>query len=266
LGSIGTERPMRCNYDMGFILVPSNQPRVPVKITDYPDESDKGPFPLPDETPIEGWPAAYQRDPALAKLTLEEVQRNKSRTPGDRHAIVIDPAAKKLYEFFIAERSDTGWQAAQASIFDLASNRQRPEGWTSGDAAGLPIFPAVVRYDELERGVIDHALRVTVPRSRKAYVYPATHHAGHADSPELPRMGERLRLRGDFDLSGFSPAARVILAALKKHGMLVADNGLAWSISIAPDPRIPDLHEELRKVKGSAFEVVAPPEGYRPPR
>ena len=133
------------------------------------------------------------------------------------------------------------------------------------DAAGLPIFPAVVRYDELKRGAIEHALRVTVVKTRRAYVYPATHYASPHTDENLPRMGERIRLRQDFDVSGFSPEVQTILKALKKYGMFVADNGIDWAISVAPDPRIHSLHEELRKVKGSDFEVVQPPPGYEPP-
>ena len=126
--------------------------------------------------------------------------------------------------------------------------------------AGLPIFPAVVRFDELQRGVIDHAMRVTVRRSRRAYVHPATHYASRLTDPDLPRMGERIRLRSDFDLSGFSPQVRTILIGLQRYGMLVADNGIEWAISVAPDPRIPVLHEELRRVRGRDFEVVVAPQ------
>jgi hypothetical protein len=123
-----------------------------------------------------------------------------------------------------------------------------------------------VRYDELKRCVVEHALRVTVRRTRRAYVYPATHFASRLTDENLPRMGERFRLRKDFDVSGFSPEVKTILVALKRYGMLVADNGIEWAISIAPDPRIPVLHEELRKIKGSDFEVVQPPAGYKPPK
>jgi hypothetical protein len=158
-----------------------------------------------------------------------------------------------------------GWQAAQASVFDLKSNKLRPEEWTSSDAAGLPVFPAVVRYDELRRGLVEHSLRVTVVKTRRAYVYPARHFASRLTDEDLPRMGERLRLRRDFDVSGFSPEAQAVLKGLKKYGMFVADNGIDWAVSVAPDPRIPSLHEELRKVKGSDFEVVQPPPGYQPP-
>jgi hypothetical protein len=164
-----------------------------------------------------------------------------------------------LYEFYQARKTDSGWVAAQASIFDLKSNKLRPDGWTSADAAGLPIFPAVVRYDELQRGRVEHAMRVTVRKTRRAYVYPATHYASRLTDPDLPRMGERLRLRQDFDIRGFSPPVQAILKGLKKYGMFVADNGIDWAISVAPDDRIPDLHAELRKIKGSAFEVVQRP-------
>jgi hypothetical protein len=220
---------------------------------------------VPDETPIEGWPAEYQRRKGGARLTLEEVQRDTRKEDGDRHAIVVDPVNRMLYEFYQMRKTDAGWQAAQASVFDLKSNRMRPEEWTSSDAAGLPIFPAVVRYDELKRGLVEHALRVTVVKTRRAYVYPARHYASRLTDENLPRMGERLRLRQGFDVSGFSPEVQAILRGLKKYGMFVADNGLDWALSVAPDPRIPLLHEELRKVRGSDFEVVQPPPGYRPP-
>jgi hypothetical protein len=157
------------------------------------------------------------------------------------------------------KRTDAGWQASCAAIFDLTSNALRPDGWTSADAAGLPIFPAVVRYDELQRGEIRHALRFTVRKTRRAYVAPATHYASQDKNPALPRMGERFRLRRDFDVSSFSKPAQVILRALQKYGMLVADNGIEWAISMTPDDRMPDLHPELRKVKGADFEVVEKP-------
>jgi hypothetical protein len=135
----------------------------------------------------------------------------------------------------------------------------RPDGWTSADAAGLPIYPAVIRYDELKAGRIDHALRVTVRNTRRAYVAPATHFASRQTDENLPRMGERLRLKAEYDLRGFSPEVQTILKGLKQYGMLVADNGIEWAISCAPDERIPALHEELRRVKGAAFEVVERP-------
>lgn len=259
IASVGADKPLRYNPDMAFVLVPPDQKRIDVKIVDYPDESDRGPYPVPDNMPVEGWPAGYRRDGGHANITLEDVQRDKLNQDGDRHAIVVDPARGTLYEFYQAKRVGSGWQAAQASIFDLKSNKLRPDGWTSSDAAGLPIFPAIVRYDELQRGIVNHAMRVTVRKSRRAYVAPATHFASRFNNPEYPRMGERIRLRADFDVSGFSPQVQAILKGLKKYGMLVADNGIEWAISVAPDERIPVLHEELRKVRGRDFEVVVAP-------
>jgi len=257
IASIGADKPLRYNPDMAYIIVPPDQKRVNVKITDYSGESDKGPFPVPANLPIEGWPAYYQQFKSGDVPTLDEVQRG---TGGDRHGIVVDPVNRMLYEFFITRKTDSGWQAAQASIFDLKTNKLRPRGWTSADAAGLPIFPAVVRYDELKRGVIDHAMRVTIRKTRRQFVAPATHFASVHTNPDYPRMGERIRLKADYDVSKFSPEVRTILTGLKRYGMFVADNGIEWAISVAPDPRIPRLHEELRRVKGSAFEVVVAPE------
>ncbi|MBA4066115.1 MAG: hypothetical protein C0501_20835 [Isosphaera sp.] len=259
-------KPLRYNADMNFVLVPPDQKKVEVKVVRYADESDPGPYPTPDATPIEGWPAYFKRSAKLKDLTLDDVQRGKPTPDADRHGIVVDPVNRKLYEFYKLTKTDAGWTAAQASVFDMASNKLRPAGWTSSDAAGLPIFPSVVRYDELKRGKIEHALRVTFSNTRNAYVYPATHRASRKTDENLPRMGERFRLRKDFDTSTFSAEVKTILDALKTYGMLVADNGLDWSLSVAPDERIPVLHEELRKVKGSDFEVVAPPPGYAPPK
>jgi len=261
IASIGVDKPMRYNPDMGFVLVPPDQKKVAVKIVAYDGESDKGPFPVPDNMPIEGWPVFYER--GGKKLTLDQVQRLKEE--GDRHASVVDPVNRMLYEFYQARKTDNGWEASQSSVFDLKSNKMRPDGWTSTDAAGLPLFPSVVRYDELKRGAIEHALRVTVVKTRRAYVYPATHFASSLTDEDLPRMGERIRLRQDFDVSGFTPEVQTILKGLKKYGMFVADNGIDWAVSVAPDPRIPVMHEELRKIEGSDFEVVTPPAGYKPP-
>ena len=196
--------------------------------------------------------------------TLEDVQRDKLKEGGDRHAIVVDPTNRMLYEFYQLKKTDNGWQAACEATFDLKSNKLRPDGWTSSDAAGLPIFPSIVRYDEIERGMVEHAMRVTVVKTRRAYVHPATHFASRLTDENLPRMGERLRLKKDVDISKFTPEVQAILKGLKKYGMLVADNGIDWAISCAPDPRIPVLHDELRKLKGSDFEVIVPPEGYKP--
>jgi hypothetical protein len=257
ISSIGAEKPFRYNPDMGFVLIPPDQKKIDVKIVGYPAESDKGPFPVPDNTPIEGWPVGYKG------LSLEEVQRKVER--GDRHGIVVDPVNRVLYEFYQLRKTDTGWQAAQASVFDLKTNKMRPETWTSSDAAGLPVYPATVRYDELQRGIVEHAMRVTVVKTRREYVYPARHYASPHKDENLPRMGERIRLKQDFDTSQFSPEVQAILKGLKKYGMFVADNGIDWAISVAPDPRIKEMHAELRKIKGSDFEVVVPPPGYVPP-
>ena len=247
--SIGADKKLRYNTDMGYVLVPPDQKKVSVKLGSAEAESDKGPYPVPDNTPIEGYPIHYKG------LTLDEVQR-KVEGNIDRHAMVVDPTNRMLYEFYQMRKTDNGWIASGAAIFDLKSNKLRPDGWTSADAAGLPIFPATVRYDEIKRGMVEHAMRMGVRKTRRAYVYPATHYASSDSDPNLPRMGERLRLKKDFDISGFSPAAQAILKGLKKYGVFVADNGLDWTISVAPDSRIPLLHEEFSKIKGSAFEVV----------
>lgn len=256
VASAGESKPFRYNADMAFILVPPNQKRVDVHIGDM-SESDKGPYPVPDETPIEGWPLSYPG------MTLLEVQRKKEEI--DRHAIVVDPTNRMLFEFYQMRKTDGGWTATCAAIFDLKSNKLRPDGWTSSDAAGLPIFPAVVRYDELRRGIVEHAMRVSVVKTRRAYVYPATHFASRLTDENLPRMGERFRLRKNFDVSSFSPEIQAILKGLKKYGMYVADNGIDWAISVAPDRRISNFAAELRKIKGSDFEVVEAPAGYQPP-
>jgi hypothetical protein len=252
VATVGNDGKLAVNLDMGFIIVPPNQKKVDVKIAKnqgeaYGDESDKGPFPVPDNMPVEDWVPGGNKK-------LEDVQRNGK---GDRHAIVVDPINGKLYEFYHILKTDDGWTASQTSVFDLKSNKLRPDGWTSTDAAGLPIFPAAVRFDEVERGMVEHALRFTVDNSRNAYVYPATHKASNKANPDFPRMGERFRLRQDFDITGFSPHVQAILKGLKRYGMIMADNGGNWRISVAPDTRIKGL-SELGKVKGSDFEVVAP--------
>ena len=193
-------------------------------------------------------------DGLLVPGTVAAFQREGT---GDRHLIVVDPVNRRLHEFWQARRTDAGWEASQASTFDLASNTLRPERWTSSDAAGLPIFPAVARYDEVARGRVAHAMRVTVRRTRREFVYPARHAASSLTDSNLPRMGERLRLRKDFDTSQFPPHARAILEGLKRYGMFVADNGGDWLMSIAPDRRLRGL-ETLARVKGADFEVIVP--------
>lgn len=244
---IGADKPLACNRDMAFILVPGDQKRVAVNVLKYPAESDPGPFPLPDNAPIECWP--------MDGRSLEAAQTGEE--DADRHLILVDPANQRLHEFWQARRTPAGWTCSCAATFDLASNTLRPAGWTSADAAGLPIFPAVVRFDEVERGMVAHAMRFTVRRTRRACVYPATHVASRDDDPLLPRMGERFRLRADFKTEGFPPHVQAVLKGLKKYGMFVADNGGDWRLSVAPDPRIQGM-EALRRLKGSDFEVIVP--------
>ena len=178
---------------------------------------------------------------------------------GDRHVIVVDRARCRLYELFSAYPLDGGrrWRAGSGAIWSLRSNRMRPRGWTSADAAGLPILPGLARYDEVRRGRIDHALRITVPRTRRAFIYPARHFASESADPDLPAMGQRIRLRRGFDVSRFPRQSRVVLRALKRYGAIVADNGSAWYVSGAPNRGWDndDLHS-LGRVRGSDFEFV----------
>jgi hypothetical protein len=203
---------------------------------EYADESDRGPYPIPRNVPIEGGP----------------------KSTGDRHALIVDADACKLYELYaLYPVAGGGWKAGSGAIWNLRSNALRPAGWTSADAAGLAIFPGLARYDEVARGRIDHALRFTVEHTRKAFIWPARHYASSSLEPSLPPMGLRVRLKAGFDTSKFPRQARVVLEALKRYGMIVADNGSNWFISGAPDPRWSndDLHT-LGRVKGSDFEVV----------
>ncbi len=221
-----------------YIVVAGTQPLVPITFKSYGDESDAGPYPVPRNAPIEGGPDS----------------------DGDRHVLVIDRDNWKLYELYAAHPANNGasWSAGSGAIFDLNSNALRPEGWTSADAAGMPIFPGLVRYDEVfEQREIKHALRFTVPRTRRAYVNPARHYASGDKDPNLPPMGMRVRLKASFDISKYSAPVQVILRALKKYGMIVADNGGGWYLSGAPDPRWSnDELGMLKTVRGSDFEVV----------
>jgi hypothetical protein len=201
----------------------------------YADESDKGPYPIPKSVHIEGGRSSA----------------------GDRHALLIDKDACKLYELGALYPKGAGWAAGAGAIWNLRSNALRPAGWTSADAAGLPIFAGLARYDEVARGVIDHALRFTAARTRRQYVYPARHYASSADDPALPPMGLRVRLKASVDISGFPKQARIVLQALKTYGMMLADNGSNWYISGAPNAHWSndDLHS-LGRITGSMFEVV----------
>jgi hypothetical protein len=219
-----------------FTTVSRGQRKVRVSF-DYAGESDRGRYPIPRKAPVEGG-------------------RNAD---GDRHVIVVDRGRCRLYELYAAYPVDGGrrWRAGSGAIWNLRSNKLRSAGWTSADAAGLPIFPGLARYDEVAHGVIDHALRFTVDRTRRAYISPARHYASDLTDPDLPPMGLRVRLKASFNVSGFPRQARVVLTALKRYGMLVADNGSSWYITGAPDSRWSndDLHT-LGRVKGSDFEVV----------
>ena len=198
---------------------------------DYDDESDHVGYPIPRRVHVEGG--------------------------SDHHALLIDRDACRLYELGGLERRGGGWHAWAGATWSLRSNRVRPAGWTSADAAGLPIFPGLARYDEVRRGVIDHALRFTAARTRRAYVYPARHYASNSNSPSLPPMGLRVRLKAAFDVRPFPRQARIVLIALKRYGMLLADNGSDWYITGAPSPGWSnDQLHTLSRVKGSAFEVV----------
>ena len=218
-------------YGIPFSVAPPGQPRVPVEFVEYGNESDPGPYPIPPDAPVE--------------------------FGSDRHLLVLASGECRLYELYHAQRAGAGWRAGSGAIFDLSGNALRPEGWTSADAAGLPILPGLARYDEVHSGEILHALRVTVAATSRGYIHPATHFASVDEDPDRPPMGLRLRLRADYDLARFTGAARVILEALKRYGLIVADNGSNWFISGATDPRWNDEDlEPLKTVPGGAFEAV----------
>jgi hypothetical protein len=244
--SIGVDETMHADFGSGLynggpIGIPltiagEGRHRVPVSF-DYASESDRGPYPLPPNARVEGG-----RD-----------------ADGDRHVIVVDRSRCRLYELFAAYPQDGGarWTAGSGATWNLRSNHLRPRSWTSADAAGLPILPGLARYDEVKRGRIDHALRFTASRTRRAFVYPARHFASDLTDPNLPAMGQRLRLKRGYDISRFPRQTRIVLRALKRYGMILADNGAPWFVSGAPHPGWDndDLHS-LHRVPGSAFEVV----------
>jgi hypothetical protein len=241
VNSIGAS--LRLHADFGSGLWDGGPIGIPITVVDsttsrssvdfeYADESDAGPYPIPDDVSIEGGSSA----------------------DGDRHAVIVDSESCSLYELFSLYPS---WSAGSGAIWDLGSNALRPRGWTSADAAGLPILPGLARHDEVAAGSIDHALRFTVRRSRRAYIYPARHFASPYTSRSLPPMGLRVRLRLNYPTTSFPPQARLVLRALKRYGMIVADNGSSWYVSGAPDPDWDndDLHA-LGRIKGSDFRVV----------
>ncbi|HTB18166.1 MAG TPA: hypothetical protein VK708_08610 [Bryobacteraceae bacterium] len=217
-----------------YVAVSGTQTKYPVSFT-YSDESDPGPYATPLNAPVEGG----------------------SQGTGDRHVISVDTTNCILYEMWSAYPQTASWQAGSGAIFNLASNALRPTGWTSADAAGLPVFPGLMKYDEVLAGAITHAIRLTVPNTQKAYVWPARHYASSLTGLQYPPMGARFRLRADFDISSFSATNQIILTALKKYGMIIADNGSAWYISGVPDSRWndDDLHN-LGQLSGADFEAV----------
>jgi hypothetical protein len=237
IASIGADRFLHPDfgsdpsYGIPWTSVPGTQPRVPMSF-DFDDESDPGPYPFPPNAPVEAG--------------------------GDRHVLVLDRDACQLYETFDSEfLGSAGWRCGSGAKFDLRSNALRPDGFTSADAAGLPILPGLVRRDEVLAGEIRHALRFTVRRTQRAYVHPATHFASSNTDPDLPPMGMRVRMKASYDIGRFSGAARVVLVALKRYGMFVADNGSDWFISGETSTAWNDDElEPLKTVPGSAFEVV----------
>jgi hypothetical protein len=225
------------SYGIPWTTVSGSQPKVPISF-DNADESDPGPYPFPPDVPVEAG--------------------------GDAHVLVIDRDACRLYETFDSHRVGDGWHCGSGAVFDLRSNALRPNGWTSADAAGLPIFPGLVRRDEVLAGGIHHALRFTVRRTQRAYVHPATHFASDDSDPDLPPMGLRVRLKASYDTSGFTGAPLVILTALKRYGMFVADNGSDWFITGETNTAWNDDElAPLKSVPGDAFEVVALGEIHR---
>jgi hypothetical protein len=222
------------HFGIPYKVVSERQPRVPIEITEDPEESDPGPYPIPPNAKVEG-----------------------AGEEGDRHVLVLQRGSCELYELYGAERAGEGWEAASGAVFDLRSDALRPEGFTSADAAGLPIFPLLARYPEVKAGAIKHALRVTVPASQRGYIHPATHFASHSTNPALPPMGLRLRLKADYSLEGFSGQALIVMEALKRYGLIVADNGSPWYIAGAPSPKWDEASlAQLKGVPGSAFEAV----------
>ena len=223
-------------YGIPYAVVPATQPKVPIHFTAYGDQSNKGPYPIPPGAPIEGG----------------------SASTGDRHVLVLQSRTCMLYELYDAHPNPDGsWSAASGAVFNLRSNKLRPNGWTSADAAGLPIFAGLIRYDEIQRGYINHAIRFTAPQTQAGFIHPATHFASSSTNPDLPPMGLRLRLKASFDIRPFPRVARIILAAMKTYGLILADNGSPWYFQGATDPRWNDnALDTLKSVPASAFQVV----------
>jgi len=271
LNAVGTNSPkLRAFKEMNFILVPANQPVVPIQFVVYPADSDPGPYPIPSNLPIEGWPSE------TGTQTLAQVQRDVADEGGDRHSIILQPGSGWLWETWETLYKTTPsnhWQAANGAKFNITNNTLRPAGLTSADAAGLPMLGGLVRYDECERGEIEHALRLIVKHTRREYIYPATHHASSPSTtnPNIPAMGQRLRLKAGFAVPGnWTKQEKAIVAALKKYGGLVADNSSSFfSCSVVPDQRWPaGAFSRLTGLSITNFEVIqttGPAEGPRSP-
>jgi hypothetical protein len=252
-------RTLRPFYEMNYVLVPDTQPTKPIEFLDYPDESDLdggsndvGLYPIPSNLPVEQWPLG------TGSLTLQQWQQDINDDGGDRHSIIVKPSTGAVWETWQTKLVGTAWQSSNGAKFNLNSNALRPPGWTSGDAAGLSLFAGLARYDECARGMVEHAIRCVVAKSRHAYVYPATHYASSQTSTDYPRMGERLRLKASFVIPDtWSIYEKAVAKALKKYGCIVADNGGFFSISVAPDTRFPgNAFDHLSTINVSSFEVV----------
>jgi hypothetical protein len=249
-------RTVRIFQEMNFVLVPAGQPLVPIAFTEYPDESDPSPYPVPANTPIETWPTQ------TGDLSLYDWQRDVNGTGGDRHAILIQPSTGDLWEtwltLLVVANGQSHWQAANGAKFNLNSNAQRPLGWTSADAAGLSMFGGLIRYDECVRGMVEHAVRLVVRRTRRAYIYPASHYASTLTSTNLPAMGQRLRLKSSFQIPDlWTVYEKAVARALQKYGAIVADNGGFFSMSAVPDQRWPaNAFANLQQLAVSNFEVI----------
>ena len=270
---LASRQTLRAFYEMNYVLVPDEQPRLTIPFFNYPDESDldggtfpNGRYPIPPNMPVEGWPKA------TGDLSLEQWQQDVYDTGGDRHSIIVAPGTGSIWETWLARLTTSGWEASNGAKFDLNSNALRPAGWTSGDAGGLPMFPALVRYDECERGMVEHALRLVVAATRREYIYPANHYASSipAGSIDYPAMGQRFRLKSSFVIPDtWTIEEKAVLRALKKYGAIVADNGNFFSVSVCPDDRFSDeAFDHLSTIDVSNFEVIettGPEEGPRSP-
>ena len=260
-----SRRTLRPFYEMNYVLVPDNQPLVPIEFSYYPDQSDPSPYPIPTNMPVETWPRE------TGALTLRDWQLDVNGDGGDRHSIIVQPGAGFIWETWLTLlRTDGRWEAANGARFDLKSNTLRPLTWTSADAAGLPMFPALVRFDECQRGMVEHAMRIVVRKSRREFIYPATHFASTnaASLTNIPAMGQRVRLKESFTIpANWTTPEKAVLKGLKKYGALVADNGNFFSISAAPDDRwAAGEFSHLSSINITNFEVIQTTSATEGPR